>query len=99
MTNNNTSNSNSSYTSSGASGSSMGTTGAPMGHTTGSSSMNSASGSSSANSSIGCSVHQCTNHDASVNYCTLSTVSIGTHESNPTVTQCVDCMSFVPKNK
>ena len=50
-----------------------------------------------ANKSIMCSVDQCKFHCASENFCTLNTVSIGTHESNPTVVQCVDCESFKVK--
>lgn len=46
------------------------------------------------NRSIGCTVSQCKNHCKSENYCSLSKVSIGTHESNPTQKQCVDCESF-----
>ncbi len=45
------------------------------------------------NKSIRCSVSQCANHCAS-GYCSLNTVSIGTHEANPTQCQCVDCNSF-----
>ena len=47
-----------------------------------------------ANKSIKCTVTQCKNHCNSQDYCSLSNVSIGTHESNPTVCQCVDCESF-----
>lgn len=49
---------------------------------------------SSANPSIKCSVEQCKNHCQDENYCSLSNVTIGTHEPNPTVCQCVDCESF-----
>lgn len=49
------------------------------------------------NPSIKCSVEQCKYNDCSKNYCTLQTVVIGTHESNPTVPQCVDCQSFIRK--
>lgn len=47
------------------------------------------------NSSIQCTVTECKYHCKS-NYCGLNTVKIGTHESNPTQTECVDCESFVP---
>lgn len=47
-----------------------------------------------ANKSIKCTVDQCAHHCNSQNYCSLENVSIGTHESNPTVCQCVDCESF-----
>ena len=53
---------------------------------------------SDANKSIGCTVEKCAHHCHSENYCTLDQVSIGTHESDPKVCQCVDCESFVPKN-
>lgn len=52
---------------------------------------------SNANQSIQCTVQQCENHCGAENYCSLNTVSIGTHETNPTVVQCVDCESFVCK--
>ena len=45
------------------------------------------------NHSIHCTVQQCEHHCCS-DYCSLDTVSIGTHEKNPTVSQCVDCNSF-----
>ncbi|MCM1363921.1 MAG: DUF1540 domain-containing protein [Faecalibacterium sp.] len=51
-----------------------------------------------ANSSIGCTVSKCIHHCHEANYCTLDKVSIGTHESNPTQCQCVDCESFVPES-
>ncbi|MGN1418942.1 MAG: DUF1540 domain-containing protein [Acutalibacteraceae bacterium] len=51
-----------------------------------------------ANKSIGCTVTKCMYHCNESNNCTLDKVSIGTHESNPTQCQCVDCESFVPKN-
>lgn len=47
------------------------------------------------NHSIECTVTQCANHAKSQEYCALDTVRIGTHESNPTQVQCVDCESFV----
>ena len=50
-----------------------------------------------ANKSIECTVTSCDHHCGTENYCTLDAVSIGTHETNPTVCQCVDCMSFVKK--
>lgn len=46
------------------------------------------------NKSISCTVKQCKNHCGSANYCSLDTVRIGTHESNPTMNECVDCESF-----
>ncbi len=53
---------------------------------------------SDANTSIKCSVKSCQNHCNSEDYCGLNSVKIGTHESNPTVCQCVDCESFVARN-
>lgn len=47
-----------------------------------------------ANHSIKCTVDQCQYHCGTENYCTLNTVDIGTHEANPTKTECVDCESF-----
>lgn len=55
------------------------------------------SGCANANKSIKCTVEQCEHHCNSQNYCSLPNVSIGTHESNPTVCQCVDCESFKAK--
>ena len=49
------------------------------------------------NSSIKCSVEQCKYHDCNENYCTLSVIKVGTHEANPTVSQCTDCESFEVK--
>lgn len=49
------------------------------------------------NKCIRCSVSQCKYHCTSSNYCTLDTVSIGTHEANPTMPECVDCNSFERK--
>lgn len=50
-----------------------------------------------ANKSIQCTVTQCQHHCTNQDYCSLDTVQIGTHESNPTVNQCTDCMSFMAK--
>ena len=46
------------------------------------------------NPSIRCTVSQCRHNLCHENYCTLSCVSIGTHESDPSVPECVDCNSF-----
>ncbi len=48
-----------------------------------------------ANHSIKCTVDECKHHCCGENYCSLSCVSIGTHEPDPTICQCVDCESFV----
>ena len=44
-----------------------------------------------ANKSIECTVVSC------ANYCSLDKILVGTHECNPTVDQCTDCMSFRKK--
>lgn len=51
----------------------------------------------SKNPSIKCSVQQCKNHSCSENYCTLDSIQVGTHESNPKVVECTDCQSFILK--
>lgn len=50
-----------------------------------------------ANTSIECTVTQCKNHCTSKNYCSLDKIQVGTHECDPTVDQCTDCMSFAKK--
>lgn len=47
-----------------------------------------------ANQSIKCTVTQCKHHCNSENYCSLDCIQVGTHETNPTVKQCTDCLSF-----
>lgn len=47
------------------------------------------------NHCIECSVSQCANHCGNEDYCALDKIRVGTHEPNPTVSQCVDCESFV----
>lgn len=49
------------------------------------------------NKCIECTVNQCANHCQSANYCSLDKILVGTHECNPTVEQCTDCMSFRKK--
>ena len=51
----------------------------------------------SANKCIECTVRQCAHHAGDTNYCVLDKVSIGTHEANPTMTECVDCLSFIKR--
>jgi len=46
------------------------------------------------NSSIKCSVDKCQYHANAKEYCTLQEIQVGTHEQNPTKTQCTDCQSF-----
>ena len=50
-----------------------------------------------ANKSIECTVFQCANHCQDQNYCALDRILVGTHEGNPTMDQCTDCMSFRKK--
>lgn len=49
----------------------------------------------SKNSSIRCDVTSCKYNMETEHYCTLDSIRVGTHESNPTVPECTDCMSFV----
>lgn len=46
------------------------------------------------NTSIRCNVTACANHCRDAQYCGLSSIQIGTHEKNPTMDQCTDCLSF-----
>ncbi len=50
-----------------------------------------------ANRAIECTVNQCAHHCGTENYCSLSKILVGTHETNPTMDQCTDCMSFEKK--
>lgn len=50
-----------------------------------------------ANRCIRCTVKQCRHHCDAENYCSLDCIEVGTHESDPTVKPCTDCMSFVKK--
>ena len=50
-----------------------------------------------ANRSIACTVHQCAHHCQGENFCSLNQITVGTHEANPTVEQCTDCLSFERK--
>ena len=49
------------------------------------------------NPSIKCNVTSCKYNMDSEHYCTLDCIQVGTHEKNPTVPECTDCMSFVKK--
>lgn len=49
------------------------------------------------NESIKCTVEQCRHHADSQNYCSLNSITVGTHESSPTQDQCTDCESFEVK--
>ena len=50
-----------------------------------------------ANKCIECTVTQCAHHCDTENFCSLERIMVGTHEANPTVDQCTDCMSFKKK--
>lgn len=50
-----------------------------------------------ANKCIECTVTQCQNHCGAQNFCSLDKIKVGTHEWNPTMDQCTDCLSFVKK--
>ena len=50
-----------------------------------------------ANHCIACTVAQCKYHCGEENYCSLEKIQVGTHETDSTVKQCTDCMSFVRK--
>ncbi len=46
------------------------------------------------NSSIQCVVSKCKYNCGTENYCTLDTIRVGSHESDPTMVECTDCQSF-----
>ena len=50
------------------------------------------------NECIRCSVSQCLHNIVSEGYCSLGSISVGTHEADPTVPECTDCNSFVRKD-
>lgn len=52
-----------------------------------------------ANESIRCTVTDCKFHNCDKNFCSLGTITVGTHESDPKECQCVDCESFKAKNE
>lgn len=54
---------------------------------------------SKANPSIKCSVDQCEYHCLNQDNCALDSISVGTHESDPTVQECTDCESFERKKQ
>lgn len=53
--------------------------------------------SSYVNESIKCTVSKCKFHANGKNYCSLDSITVGTHEANPTAEQCTDCLSFKVK--
>ena len=50
-----------------------------------------------ANHCIKCNVVSCKNHCDNENYCALECITVGTHETNPSMDQCTDCQSFMAK--
>ena len=50
------------------------------------------------NPSIKCDVVSCKHNMDSEHYCTLDCICVGTHEANPTVPECTDCLSFEKKS-
>jgi len=50
-----------------------------------------------ANKHIGCTIHNCEHHCCCEDYCSLDKIEVGTHEADPTVCQCTDCLSFKMK--
>ena len=51
-----------------------------------------------ANRCVRCNVNSCENHCQGEDFCSLDCVCIGTHESDPAMKPCTDCLSFVNKN-
>lgn len=49
------------------------------------------------NEAIKCSISNCEHHCCSEDYCSLDSIKVGTHESNPTQVECTDCESFKMK--
>ena len=47
------------------------------------------------NQSVKCTVSQCAHHCKGKDYCSLNCITVGTHELNPTKTECTDCQSFM----
>ncbi len=50
-----------------------------------------------ANKCIECSVVSCNHHCGTQNYCSLDHIRVGTHECDPAMSQCTDCLSFEKK--
>lgn len=50
-----------------------------------------------ANNAIECTVTECKYHCTDANYCSLNSIKVGTHETNPTEPECTDCQSFMKK--
>ncbi|MDO4485223.1 MAG: DUF1540 domain-containing protein [Bacillota bacterium] len=49
------------------------------------------------NRSIKCTVDKCQHHAGTSDYCSLDCITVGSHEANPTMDQCTDCLSFERK--
>ena len=49
------------------------------------------------NEGIRCTVEQCRHNCCDSHHCSLSSITVGTHEKNPSMDQCTDCLSFVKK--
>ena len=45
------------------------------------------------NECIHCTINNCANHAKDSDYCSLDRISVGTHETDPTVKECTDCES------
>lgn len=43
---------------------------------------------------IRCTVDQCKFHKKAENLCSLDAITVGTHEADPSMEQCTDCLSF-----
>lgn len=54
-------------------------------------------GKCTANTSIECTVKECEHHCETQNYCSLDSIRVVTHETNPTEVACTDCSSFKKK--
>jgi hypothetical protein len=46
------------------------------------------------NNSIRCTVQQCQYHSGQEQFCSLNSITVGTHEKTPTMMECTDCQSF-----
>ncbi len=49
------------------------------------------------NECIKCTVNNCRHHHTNKNYCTLDSIQVGTHECDPKMDACTDCLSFMKK--
>ena len=46
------------------------------------------------NPNIHCDVVQCRHNASDGIHCSLESITVGTHEANPSESKCTDCMSF-----